>query len=232
VIIRAGTSGFQYKGWKGYFYPEKIANADMLTYYSKQLPTVELNNTFYRMPKREVVAKWAEQTTDDFRFVLKASRRISHVKRLKDPDEPLAFLYRSIAELGDKHGATLFQLPPNAKQNLDRLRTFFEALPDQHHAVMEFRNPSWFVKETYDLMSEFGVGLCMSDSEETPLTDIVATAALGYLRLRRMDYDKAQLERFAEQIRAQSWTEAYVFFKHEDEGAGPRMAGRFLEMLA
>lgn len=203
----------------------------MLGYYADQLPTVELNNTFYRMPKPEVVARWADETGDDFRFVIKASRRITHIKRLKDPAENVEYLYKVLAPLKGKLGAVLFQLPPNMKKNLERLQAFLDALPDGHRAAFEFRNDTWFDDQVYGALRDAGAALCAADSVDLPLTELVETTDWGYLRLRRMDYGPEALSAWAEKIAQTDWSEAFVFFKHEEAGAGPKMAGEFLELV-
>jgi uncharacterized protein YecE (DUF72 family) len=229
--VLAGTSGYSYKEWKGSFYPEKLATDQMLRFYGEQFDSVEINNTFYRMPSEKVLVQWAEQVPERFRFVLKASRRITHQHRLKGAGEPLDYMLRNASVLGDKLGPTLFQLPPNLKQDLARLQDFLALLPNRWPAAFEFRNASWFDDQVYDALRERGVALCVADTEdgETPL---VSTASRGYLRLRREAYSDRHLSAWAERIAEQPWEEAFVFFKHEDAGAGPALARRFLEIVA
>lgn len=228
--IRAGTSGFQYKPWRGSFYPEKLAEKDMLAYYAERLPAVEINASFYRMPKREVVEAWAATVADGFWFVLKASQRITHFARLKpEAAEPLGYLLRVVEALGTKRGPLLFQLPPNMKQDVPRLRAFLALLPPEQLAAFEFRHESWFDEATYDALRERNVALVQADAEDaTPAR--VATADWGYLRLRRMGYEGAELADWAAWVKEQAWHTAYAFFKHEDEGAGPRLAAEFLAL--
>jgi uncharacterized protein YecE (DUF72 family) len=230
MSIRAGTSGFSYKEWKGAFYPEDLAASGMLEYYAGRLPTVEINNTFYRMPKSEVLDGWAEQTGEDFRFVLKASRRITHFKRLSGVEEELEYFLRTAATLGSRLGAVLFQLPPNLKKDIDRLRTFLDLLADPGHVAFEFRHPSWFEDDVVALLRERGAALCTADTDDEE-GKIVPTGAMGYLRLRRADYSDEELGRWADRVAAAGWEDAYVFFKHEDEAGGPRMAETFLGTL-
>ncbi len=230
MIVRAGTSGFQYKPWRGAFYPEDMKERDMLAFYSQQLPTVEINNTFYRMPKASVVEKWASEVGDDFRFVIKASRRITHFKRLKEPEEPLGYLLGSLEHLGSKQGPILFQLPPNMKVNVERLAAFLAALPEETKAAFEFRHASWYDDAVYEVLGAHNASLVMADGDEQA-AHRVATADWGYLRLRRIGYDESALKDWAEWVQEQSWSDAYVFFKHEDAGAGPKMARRFLELV-
>jgi uncharacterized protein YecE (DUF72 family) len=228
--ILAGTSGWQYKEWKGSFYPEKIATDAMLGYYAERFPTVEVNNTFYRMPKESVLRAWADGVPDGFTFVLKASQRITHFQRLKEEAaESLAYLLRTASVLGDRLGPLLFQLPPNLKKDADRLARFLEHLPARTRAAFEFRHPSWLDDEVLDVLRAHDVALCIANTEDEE-TPFHATAGYGYLRLRKEAYGPGELEQWADRIRSQSWTETYVFFKHEDEGTGPKLARRFMEI--
>ena len=227
--VRTGTSGFSYKEWKGSFYPEKLKNADMLEYYGSKLPAVEINNTFYRMPKVSVLEGWSEKVSADFRFILKASRRITHFKRLKNSEEECGYLVDTARTLGERLGALLFQLPPNFKKDLDRLGAFLGMLAPQPRAAFEFRHPSWFDDEVFDTLRAHNRALCLAETEESQ-PDLVSTADWGYLRLRRADYTDDDLESWLAAMRTLGWQEAFVFFKHEDEASGPRLAERFLEM--
>jgi uncharacterized protein YecE (DUF72 family) len=229
--VRVGTSGYSYKEWKGAFYPEDLPAAGMLGHYAQRLGAVEINNTFYRMPKRAVVAKWAEQVPADFSFSLKASQRITHKKRLKEADEELAFVVGNAAALGDKLGPTLFQLPPFLRKGADRLRDFLKLLPDGWRAGIEFRHASWFDEEIFDALRERNVALVVSDADADSETPIVPTADYGYLRLRRGRYDRDALAAWAKRIADQPWTEAHVYFKHEKDGAGPELAEEFRGLL-
>jgi uncharacterized protein YecE (DUF72 family) len=230
--IRVGTSGYAYKPWKGPFYPEDLKDAAMLSYYADRLPTVEINNTFYRMPKREVVERWAADVPESFRFVLKASQRITHRKRLRDADEELDYFCRTASALGDRLGPLLFQLPPYVKADPERLREFLGKLPSGHRAAIEFRHESWLVDEVYGVLREAGAAHCLADTDDSEAEpELVATADWGYLRLRRADYGDADLAAWAQRLRRQPWSEAYVFFKHEDAGRGPELARRLLDIL-
>jgi len=225
--VLAGTSGYAYKEWKGSFYPEALPNAGMLAYYARRLPTVEINNTFYRLPSKDTLLKWAEQVPQDFAFVLKASRRITHMKRLKDAAEPLEYLLTNAAVLERKLGPILFQLPPNMKKDVERLRGFLELLPDGLLAAFEFRHASWFEDDVYEALRERACALVVADTDDGT-TPLQRTAPFGYLRLRREQYDDAALERWRDEVCSQSWERAFVFFKHEDAGMGPALAERFL----
>jgi uncharacterized protein YecE (DUF72 family) len=225
-----GTSGYSYKEWKGTFYPEKLPQKDMLRYYGERFSTVEINNTFYRMPKLSVLESWREQVPESFRFVLKASQRITHLKRLKDVDEPMGFQLRAVAALKEQAGPVLFQLPPNLKKDAARLAAFLELLGNGTPAAFEFRHETWFDDEVFDLLRAKSCALCIADVEDTPVSDLIGTAGWGYLRLRREAYTDGELRDWIQRIKSQEWETAFVFFKHEDAGTGPRLAARFLEL--
>jgi uncharacterized protein YecE (DUF72 family) len=229
--VLAGTSGFSYKEWRGSFYPEDLPADEMLAYYSAKLPAVEINNTFYRMPKPALLEGWAAQVPADFRFILKASQRITHRKRLKEAGDEVAYFFQTAATLGDRLGPTLVQLPPNLRKDLPRLEAFLGVLPEGARAAFEFRHDSWFEDDVYAALRAKGAALCIAEDEELA-TPLVATAPWGYLRLRRQDYDDAAVAAWAEKVRAQAWSEAFVFFKHEDAGSGPRLAADFLQRIA
>jgi uncharacterized protein YecE (DUF72 family) len=229
--VLPGTSGFSYKAWKGSFYPEDLPDSEMLRYYSSRLPAVEINNTFYRMPRAALLQSWAEQVPDGFAFALKATQQITHRKRLKDAQEAVSFFLQVATTLGDRLGPVLFQLPPNLKKDLPRLTDFLALLPPSCRAAFEFRHESWFDDEVFGALSSARAALCWEEDEELA-TPNESTAGWGYLRLRRPDYSAADLAARAERIRGQPWSEAYVFFKHEEEGTGPRLAGELRALLA
>ena len=226
--IRAGTSGWSYKEWKGFFYPEKLPAKDMLRYYSERFPTVEVNNTFYRLPNLTTLEGWLSQVPEDFSFVLKASKRITHDKRLKDVGDSVDYLLRTSGTLGARLGPFLVQLPPNMKKDVPRLRDFLAIFPAR--AAFEFRHPSWYDDEVYGALRERNAAWCIADTGEAGDPPFESTADWGYLRLRRVAYEESDLASYADRIRNQSWGEAYVFFKHEDAGTGPKLAARFLEL--
>ena len=213
--VAAGTSGFSYKEWQGTFYPEKFAASRMLQFYAERLQTVELNNTFYRMPNEALIRGWNERTPEHFRFVLKAPRQMTHIKKLADCAAPLARFTEVAATLGEKLGPLLFQLPPTFQRDVERLDGFLSGLPKGVRAAFEFRHPSWVDPSTYEVLRARGAALCIAevDAEEPPA--IVATANFGYLRLRRENYTEAEIAAWAERVRAQPFDEVYVFFKHE-----------------
>ena len=230
--LHVGTSGYSYKEWKGSFYPDDLSNKEMLSYYGGHLGAVEINNTFYRLPKAAVLESWAAQVPEAFRFAIKASRRITHFTRLKpESQEPTEYLVSTVETLGDRLGVLLFQLPPNLKKDASRLEGFLRFLPEGTPAAFEFRHESWKDDEIYELLRTRGMALVCADTEDSGGDEpLVPTAAWGYLRLRRPTYQEGDLARWAENVKRQPWERAFVFFKHEDGGAGPRMAGRFMEI--
>ncbi len=215
--LLAGASGYSFKEWKGVFYPPDIRPDEMLAWYAARLPTVEINNTFYRMPKPEVLQNWARATPERFRFAIKASRRITHLARLKanTAGESVDFLYRALGVLGEKRGPVLFQLPPFLKRDLPRLRDFLARLPERHGAAFEFRDASWFVDEVYEALRDVGAALCLSEREDDTPPPLVETAAWGYVRLRLETYTEADLQRWAERLATTNWQEVSVYFMHE-----------------
>ena len=228
--LYVGTSGYSYKEWKGNFYPEDLPDKKMLSYYGERFRSVEINNTFYRMPKENVLEDWAREVPDTFKFVLKASQRITHMQRLKDAGDSLSYLLKVAGILRERLGPFLFQLPPNFQKDAARLRGFLALLPPNRRAAFEFRHQSWFDDEIFGLLREHRAVLCIAEAENDLEIPFVSTADWGYLRLRRPDYGDAELKAWGERVGGQPWTEAYIFFKHEDEGKGPLMAKRFLEL--
>jgi uncharacterized protein YecE (DUF72 family) len=231
MIVYGGTSGFSYKEWKGSFYPGDLPAAKMLSFYASKLPCVEINNTFYRMPKPELLAKWAEETAPGFRFVLKAPRRITHSERLHGSEQSVSQLFDVASALGDKLGPVLFQLPPFFKKDLTVLREFLSKMPADRRIALEFRNPSWFDDSVYGVLGEHDAALCGGDVDEQGKSPpFVATASFGYLRLRKSDYAPGELESWAERVTSQRWTETFAFLKHEKRG--PELANRFISLCA
>ena len=220
-----GTSGYCYKEWRGHFYPEKFAEADMLRFYAERFGTVEINNTFYRMPATSVLAQWSTQVPDGFRFTLKASRRITHEKRLVDCTDYLVEFVRRAATLGDKLGVLLFQLPPFLRKDVPRLRDFIALLPGGALVAFEFRHDSWHDDEVHDALRTADALLCVTDTDEGE-TPFVTTARDAYVRLRRTHYDDAELRVWAQRIAASDVDRAFVYFMHEDEALGTRFGAR------
>lgn len=234
MSVRAwiGTSGYSYPEWKGNFYPEKMAAKDMLRFYAERFPTVEINNTFYRMPKEGLLRGWAEQVPEHFAFVIKASQRITHIQRLVECGELLRYLFGVTATLGPRLGPLLFQLPPNFKKDVPRLKSFFGDMPERRRVAVEFRHASWFDDEVFEALRAEGAALCVADTGEEPAAPLVPTAGWGYLRLRRENFGDDDLRDWARRIREQPWSDAYVFLKHEEEGKGPKLAARLMELFA
>jgi uncharacterized protein YecE (DUF72 family) len=228
--LYAGTSGYSYKEWKGAFYPEDLPAKQMLRFYGERFRTVEINNTFYGMPRASVLQGWAGEVPADFRFVLKAPQRITHRQRLREAGESVSQLLEVAEALKRRLGPLLFQLPPNLKKDVPRLRGFLALLPGRRRAAFEFRHPSWFDEEVLGLLRRHRAALCVADAEDGLKVPFVATADWGYLRLRRPDYGDAELKTWVKRVRGQDWRDAFVFFKHEDAGKGPRMAKRLLEL--
>ena len=228
--LHVGTSGYSYKEWKGSFYPEKISAKDMLRFYSERLSTVEINATFYRLPQKSTLENWKEQVPKTFRFSLKAPQRITHFKRLNEVGDDTRYFLDIAATLEDQLGVVLFQLPPNLKKDLPRLETFLRDLPNQPRAAFEFRHPTWFDDDVLAVLRARNCALCISDTDDLPVMHIDKTADWGYLRLRRVNYSKAELAEWSLRIRAQKWKNVFVFFKHEDAGTGPKLAAQFIKL--
>ncbi len=227
-MLYVGTSGYSYKEWKGSFYPEKLPAKEMLPYYASRLHAVELNNTFYRLPQPSMVESWRAQVSDDFRFSVKASQRITHFKRLKEAAAETKFMLETVSALEDRLGVVLFQLPPNMKKDLERLETFLKDLPAATPAAFEFRHPTWFDDDVLALLRSQNRALVVSDTDDMPAHHIDKTADWGYMRLRRVNYSEPDLVEWLKKMRAQDWKTTYVFFKHEDEGTGPKLAAQFV----
>jgi uncharacterized protein YecE (DUF72 family) len=228
--LLTGTSGFAYKEWKGSFYPADLPASGMLRYYADHFDSVEINNTFYRMPSVRTLEQWAADVPESFTFVLKASQTLTHRKRLRDVAEPADYFFTTAGTLGSRLGPVLVQLPPNMKKDVDRLVDFLALVPPTQRAAFEFRHDSWFDDEVYDTLRARGASLCIAhaDAQDTPF---VATADWGYLRLRQVAYDDDALRTWVQRVRGQDWSDAFVFFKHEDEGTGPRLAKRFVQLF-
>lgn len=231
--LHVGTSGYNFPEWKGSFYPEKLPAKKMLEFYASKLATVEINYTFYRMPKPEIVTAWAATVPDGFTFVLKVPQRITHIQRLKDVDDPLRYFCETAQGLGPKLGPLLLQLPPNFKQDTARLANVLAQLPPGVRCACEFRHASWLAEDTYALLRQYNAALCIADTDETT-TPLVATADFGYLRLRDEGYAGDELAQWVTRVRelGQRWTDAFVFFKHEEHGMGPKLAAEFLSLSA
>ena len=231
--IHVGTSGYNYPEWKGAFYPEQIAAAKMFAYYAARFHTVEINATFYRMPTEKTTTGWRDQAPAGFTYTLKAPRTITHERRLKDCKDSVEGFVASARVLGPSLGTLLFQLPPNLKCDLDRFATFLEWLPTDLRCACEFRHDSWLTPEVFSRLKARGIALCIADvgDKTTPLE---TTAKHGYFRLRDEGYQRGDLETWAGRVldRSGDWDDAFVYFKHEDEGKGPAFAKAFVEILS
>jgi uncharacterized protein YecE (DUF72 family) len=230
--IWIGTSGFQYKEWKGKFYPEDLSEAKMLGYYAERFSTTEINYTFRHTPSLKSIQSWSSRTPGQFRFAFKAPQSVTHFAKLRDCGDKVAFFEQAIAPMASKLGPVLFQLPPSFKANLDVLNQFLSGLPKSMRAAFEFRHASWFEESVYAALRQANAALCIAEDEKLA-TPAVATAKFGYLRLRREDYETADLERWATWIQEQAsaWSDVYIYLKHEEQGLGPKFAQLLQEQL-
>ena len=227
--VVTGTSGFSFKEWKGAFYPADLPDRQMLPYYSARLGAVEINATFYRMPKPETVRAWGDAVPPGFCFALKAPQRITHKERLVGSEGSLAAFLRAATVLGPSLGAVLFQLPPFFRKDTDKLAAFLALVPPGTRVAFEFRHPSWYDEDTYAVLRERDVALVGGDADdEGKSPPFVPTASFGYLRLRAPAYTEAELAAWSERVRAAPWKEALVFLKHEVKG--PEWARRLAEL--
>jgi uncharacterized protein YecE (DUF72 family) len=228
--VLVGTSGYNYPEWRGTFYPEKFSTDKMLAYYAERFPTVEINYTFYRMPTEKLLAGWAAGTPDGFSFTLKAPRRITHDAKLQRCEDTLQSFCRIANTLGPKLAVLLFQLAPNFKKDVEVLRAFVDLLPDGTRAAFEFRHASWLEPDVFDVLRARNVALCIADSEKMS-TPVEPTADYGYFRLRDEGYQPEDLDRWAGVIKSFAPPDAYVYFKHEEQGLGPAFAKRLMAAL-
>lgn len=224
MLLHAGTSGFSYAEWKGKFYPTGTKNTDFLSYYASKFDTVEINNTFYRMPKPSLLSGWVSKVPPEFIFVLKASQRITHHGKLENTEENVQYFWSVAQELGSQIGPVLFQLPPYLRKDAEKLKRFLSTLPPGMRSVVEFRHRSWFDEETLGALRDHGATLCFSDMDPSDADDpgleqpFEATSDVGYVRLRRAFYEPAQLQEWMGRIKAHTFREVFVFFKHETTG--------------
>ena len=225
-----GTSAFSESKWKGSFYPKALPQKEMLRYYAERFNAVEINSSYYRMPSASNLKSWLADVPEGFQFAFKAPQAITHFKRLKDAGEPTQTFLETTAVLGTHRGPLLFGLPPNFKKDLPRLRDFLRELPGRTSVAFEFRHASWFDEEVFDCLRAQNCALCTNDEDKSPWTDLVRTTSWGYVRLRRKAYTDKSLARWIKTLNAQKWPEAYVVFKHEVTGTGPKLAARFLKL--
>ena len=226
-----GTSGFQYAEWKGNFYPEDLPAAKMLPFYAERFSTTEINYTFHRIPAPKTIENWKQLTPDNFRFSLKAPQKITHWSKLRECADTLEYFYKVATGLGERLGPVLFQLPPTFKKDIDVLSSFLREFPSMR-AAFEFRHESWFDDEIFALLKSRNVALCIADTDDLA-TPKKITANYGYLRLRREDYQRIDVERWAKFVREQEadWQHAFVYFKHEESGIGPKLAQQMMQLL-
>jgi uncharacterized protein YecE (DUF72 family) len=228
VNLWIGTSGFQYPEWKGTFYPEKFPVSKMLPYYAERFSSTEVNYTFRRIPSAKTIEAWCAATPPRFKFSLKAPQKVTHFAKLRDCADTLRYFQQMVSALDAKLGAVLFQLPPGFKKDVAILAAFLEELPSGMRGAFEFRHDSWFDDEVFATLKNRNVALCIADSANLS-TPVVATADYGYLRLRREDYTSDDIARWAETVQANQaqWSDAFVYFKHEESGIGPKFAAEF-----
>lgn len=231
MIHRIGTSGFQYKEWKGRFYPGDLPLARMLPYYADHFSSTEINYSFRRIPSASTLAKWDGLTPAHFVFSFKAPQKITHWAKLRGAGEETARFFDALSFLGPKQGAILFQLPPAFKKDTAVLLEFLATLPPKIRIAFEFRHASWFSDDVFAALAAHGAALCLAESADLQ-TPFHATAGFGYLRLRREDYSAADLKAWARKISAQRWNEAFVYFKHEDAAVGPKFAAAFARLFS
>ena len=227
-----GTSGFQYTEWKGTFYPEDLPAAKMLSFYAERLSTTEVNYSFHRIPSAKSIQSWWEGTPERFKFSLKAPQKVTHFAKLRNCGDTLRYFFQVISDLEAKLGVVLFQLPPAFKKDAALFSDFLNDVPSGMRAAFEFRHTSWFDDEIFNLLKGKNLALCLADSE-TLSTPIVVTADYGYLRLRREDYQTTDVARWGDLIKEQgtNWSDAFIYFKHEESGIGPKLATQLREMF-
>jgi uncharacterized protein YecE (DUF72 family) len=232
-MIWVGTSGYNYPEWKGSFYPETLPASKMLPYYAERFPTVEINYTFYRAPNEKILDGWSKATPERFKLTLKAPKRITHDARLRDCADRVRQFLETAAVLGPKLGALLFQLPPNLKKDVPLLEAFVDSFPPRVCAAFEFRHESWFDDVVFDVLSRRNLALCIADSERLS-TPIELTADYAYFRLRDEGYTPEDIARWAGAIRDKTAVcrEAFVYFKHEEEGKGPEFGRLLMQHLS
>ena len=240
MSVIAGTSGWQYRDWRGAFYPPGQPQRRWLEYYAQQFATVENNGTFYRLPSRETFASWRERVTDDFVMTVKASRYLTHVRRLRDPAGPVGRLLEAAAGLGDRLGPVLLQLPPDLRAVPQLLAECLRQFPPAVRVAVEPRHDSWWTGEVRDVLTAANAALCWADRKGSAVTPLWRTADWGYLRLHEGDgapwpsYREATLGTWAERITA-TWSghgDVFVYFNNDQNGAAPRDAGRLAAAVA
>jgi uncharacterized protein YecE (DUF72 family) len=236
--IYIGTSGWMYDHWSSRFYPSELKSADLLTYYSNYFPTVEVNNTFYQLPDQDQVQNWIEQTPQNFIFSIKANRYITHMKNLKDAEEPLNKLFTALQPIKKKLRVILFQLPPHWHVNLNRLTQFVSLLPNDQRFVFEFRHPSWYQEEVIELLRNQNIALCLHD-KRGDLCPEHWTASFGYFRFHgprgeyQRKYSKSDLRQLVSRIK--TWRnenrDLFVYFNNDAKAHAIENAQELQNML-
>jgi uncharacterized protein YecE (DUF72 family) len=233
--VLVGTSGWQYRDWRGRFYPKDLTQRKWLAYFSERFPTVEVNNTFYNLPREETFVAWREASADGFVLGIKASRYITHIRRLREPADPVELLWSRCQVLGAKLGPVLFQLPPNFAADLDRLEALIGALPKEMRAAVEFRHPSWKVDAVHRVLDDAGCALVLADRPGARV-DPTVTGGWSYIRFHQgsaagPDYSRDKLRRWTERIAGLPASEVYVYFNNDPGGAAVRDARTLTELL-
>jgi uncharacterized protein YecE (DUF72 family) len=235
-MFRVGTSGWQYRDWRERFYPKGLPTARWLEHYSARFSTVEVNNSFYRLPERERVATWAREVPVGFVLTMKASRYLTHIRRLKDPEEPLETMWRSFLGAGDRLGPVLFQLPPNLPADVERLRTFVSLLPADRPAAFEFRNDSWLTDEVFGILDGARASLVWPDRPGARRA-LPLTGGWAYVRFHQgsrtgPDYPRAKLRRWADLLAELGGADGFMYFNNDTGGAAVRDAETLRDLLA
>ena len=234
MTVWIGTSGWQYRDWRGRFYPQRLPVGRWLEAYADVYATVESNNAFYRLPERQTFEAWGERTPPDFRMAVKVSRYLTHIRRLRDPEEPVERFVERVSGLGAKLGPVLLQLPPQLRCDAERLARTLDLFPPGMQVAVEFRHPTWFVDEIRALLTERAAALCLADRRR-PLTPVWRTADWTYLRFHEGRsspapcYGRAALRSWAERLAA-AWSadeDVWVYFNNDPRGCAPRDAARF-----
>ncbi|MEU7855066.1 DUF72 domain-containing protein [Nonomuraea sp. NPDC049141] len=232
-----GTSGWQYKDWRGILYPQEVPQRLWLETYAESFGTVESNNAFYRLPSPESFAGWRDRTPDGFVMAVKASRFLTHIKRLADPAEPVERLMNAASALKDKLGPILVQLPPTLKADPDRLARCLDCFPKHVRVAVEPRHPSWWTDEVRDILAARDAALCWADRLGRPQNPFWRTAGWGYVRLHEgratpfPSYGDTSLKTWARRVGEAGWGDAYVYFNNDVGGAAVRNARRFAKLV-
>jgi uncharacterized protein YecE (DUF72 family) len=230
--FHVGTSGFSYDEWRPAFYPEDLKSDAMLSFYAARLSSVELNNTFYRMPSAAMVARWKGQVPESFVFAIKASQRLTWTQKLKDCGELLAVLFRALEPLGSSLGCVFYQVPKWVRKDVPLLQEFLRQQRPGLRVAFEFAHASWLVPDAIDALRAHDAALVLSDKDDQPAPDLVDTGSWRYLRLRRSAYSDDDLRAWRDRVAASGCRDCFLFFKHEDSCAGPALAQRFVELAA